>query len=120
MDTNVIIDFFAGRIPQRGMTFISSLPPIISVVTEMEVLGWYNPQPTQLLSLEAFVNTAIVIHLDRNIINQTIQIRQTIKTKLPDAIIGATALIHNHTLLTRNESDFRRMTGLNVINPHTL
>jgi len=120
MDTNVIIDFFAGRIPEQGITFISSLPPIISVITEMEVLGWYEPEPTQLLRLQTFVNAANVLHLNRDIINKTIQIRQIVKIKLPDAIIGATAIVHDLTLLTRNESDFSRIAGLTVLNPHNV
>lgn len=37
---------------------------------------------------------------------RTIQLKQSAKIKLPDAIIGATALSHNLTLVTHNVKDF--------------
>jgi toxin FitB len=36
---------------------------------------------------------------------------------MPYAIIAATALIHNLTLLTRNLSDFKKIPQFNIINP---
>jgi predicted nucleic acid-binding protein len=36
---------------------------------------------------------------------------------LADAIIAATALVHELPLATRNEDDFKHVTGLRVINP---
>jgi predicted nucleic acid-binding protein len=36
---------------------------------------------------------------------------------MPDAIIAASALIHNLTLLTRNDSDFKKIPNINIINP---
>jgi len=40
------------------------------------------------------------------------------RIKLPDAIIAATALVHNLPLLTRNVADFQAITTLVVLNPH--
>jgi len=37
--------------------------------------------------------------------------------KLPDAVIAATALTHECTLVTRNESDFSGVCALEVVNP---
>ena len=39
------------------------------------------------------------------------------KIKLPDAIIAATALVHNLTLLTRNEKDFSKISNVEITNP---
>jgi predicted nucleic acid-binding protein len=39
------------------------------------------------------------------------------KKKLPDAIIAATALVYDLTLLSRNSSDFSGINGLKIINP---
>ena len=39
--------------------------------------------------------------------------------KLPDAIIAATALVYDLTLISRNVSDFKNIEGLKVLNPFT-
>lgn len=36
-----------------------------------------------------------------------------------DALIGATALVHHMTVVTRNVKDFERFPGLEVLNPWT-
>ena len=35
----------------------------------------------------------------------------------PDALIGATALVHRMPIVTRNTKDFERYNGLDVVNP---
>jgi predicted nucleic acid-binding protein len=52
------------------------------------------------------------------VISKTILLRQQHKIKTPDAIIAATALIHNLTLVSRNTVDFKSISGLKVINPY--
>lgn len=37
-----------------------------------------------------------------------------------DGLIGASALVHNHKLITRNTKDFKTIVGLEVINPWEL
>ncbi|MBI1193471.1 MAG: PIN domain-containing protein [Bacteroidetes bacterium] len=51
---------------------------------------------------------------------KTAEIRKTYNIKLPDAIIAATSLAYDLTLLTRNTADFKNIIGVNVINPHDL
>ena len=63
------------------------------------------------------MDDAIVLQLSNAIVEKTIEIRKSVRIKLPDAIIAATALVHGYTLLTRNVSDFSNVTGLTVINP---
>jgi len=36
---------------------------------------------------------------------------------LADAIIAATALVHDLSLVTRNKEDFKDVPGLRVVNP---
>jgi len=43
-----------------------------------------------------------------------IDIRQQFKTKTPDAIIGATALVHGFDMVTHNVDDFRSL-DLNIL-----
>jgi hypothetical protein len=55
--------------------------------------------------------------LNKAIADCCIELRKTYKIKLPDAIIAATALVQEQTIMTRNESDFIKIAGLNVFNP---
>jgi toxin FitB len=57
------------------------------------------------------------LELTSTIAEQTIQIRKIRKLKLPDAVIAATAIVSNLTIITRNTSDFDQIVGLNYINP---
>lgn len=61
-----------------------------------------------------------IIQLTAAIVTQTIEIRKEYKIKLPDAIIAATALVNDLTLISRNKSDFKNIDGLAVIDPHSL
>lgn len=50
---------------------------------------------------------------------EAVRLRQQQKMGLGDSIIAATALVHGRTLVTRNEADFRWVSGLNLQNPLT-
>lgn len=66
------------------------------------------------------MNDSDILELAEPVVNQTIALRNQHKIKLPDAIIAATALVHGFELVSRNTSDFKNITGLTVIDPHTL
>jgi predicted nucleic acid-binding protein len=70
--------------------------------------------------LSNFVDRSIILSLDNNIVKVTIDLCRQSKIKLPDAIIAATTLVHNLTLLTRNENDFKNIPKLIFMNPWKL
>ena len=120
LDTNTVIDFFNAKLPEAGKLFLMSIDePKISVITRIELFSSAKILTDERLRLEAFAKQIKVYdHLNIDIINHTILIRQTHKTKLPDAIIAATALAYNLTIVSRNVVDFQHIDGLRVINPH--
>ena len=71
-------------------------------------------------SLDIMTAQASVLNINDEIIEKTIEIRKTYKTKLPDAIIAATAMVYGFTMISRNLKDFKNITGLEVVNPHDL
>lgn len=48
---------------------------------------------------------------------KTADIRKKHKIKLPDAIIAATALVYELSLVSRYVYDFKNINGLQLINP---
>jgi predicted nucleic acid-binding protein len=123
IDSNVIIDYSALRLPEKGSDFVENLFDtdfLISVATKIEVLG-FNDVPEKLLAMEEFVNSATTLSLDELVTKQTINLRREYKKlKLGDAIIAATALVHNLIVISRNVSDFKNITSLEVVDPHSL
>lgn len=67
--------------------------------------------------MEEFIGLANVIEIDKAIISTTISLRKNNRIQLPDAIIAATAIVNDITLVTRNTDDFKNITGLKMVNP---
>ena len=120
IDTNVIIDNFGNKLPEKAKTFLFSIDLTLSAVTKIEVLGWRNASKEQLQPLYDFMEIANVLPINEAVIEQTITIRQTKKISLGDAIIAATALVYGFVVISRNVSDFKNITGLQIIDPYSL
>lgn len=121
IDTNAVIDYLGNKLPVSGMDFMNTVidaVPNVSVVTKIEVLGFNAPEPHYQL-LTNFINDATVLDLTNNVVEASIDIRKKHKTKLPDAIIAATALVYDLVLISRNISDFKNIDGLQVIDPYS-
>jgi predicted nucleic acid-binding protein len=119
IDTNVVIDFSHGIFSEKSKDFVASIlnkEPIISAITQIELLGFSIVSP----QIESFVRYTSIIGINDSVIENTIEIRKRCRIKLPDAIIAATALTNNLTLLTRNIADFKNVENLNVVNPHEI
>jgi len=80
-------------------------------------LGWYGVSADDLIPLANFVDKSFIYPINQAVTNQCIWLRQHYKIKTPDAIIAATAIVHSLTLLTRNTDDFKKIDGLNLVNP---
>jgi hypothetical protein len=120
MDTNAVIDYIGQRLPDSGEKFIDNLPPRISVITRIELIGWFGVSPKQLASLLLFTANVHIYLLEENVILKAIELRQKYKIKTPDAIIAATALVHDYSLITNNVADFKIIPELSLINPHKI
>ena len=123
LDTNAVINFLGASMPDHSMKVMNNIvdrDSIISIITKMETLGFNFKSEDEQLTMEYFVEGSTVLQINNDIVNKTIDIRKTKKLKLPDAIIAATALVYDLTLITRNTSDFEDIQGLKVINPFLL
>jgi len=119
IDTNVIIDFLGNKLPPVSHQLISAIidrVPQLSVITKIEILSFEtNPKDASLL--HQFIQDAQVHSISEEVTLYCIEIRKEQKTKLPDALIAATALCHNCVLVTRNVNDFRKIKNLSLLNP---
>jgi predicted nucleic acid-binding protein len=123
IDTNVVIEYIGETLPAPVLSFLDGIVDgqfYVSVINRIELLCFSGITKSEEQKFQEFINAANVCNLDEEIINRTIEIRKLSKTKLPDAIIAATALEKDLNLLTSNTKDFHKINGLKVQNPHAI
>lgn len=118
IDTNSVIDYLDDKLPEKANELIDDIDSRISVITRMELLAWPGARNEQTIILNEFINASEIIALDEPVVLKAIDIRKTYKTKLPDAIIAATALVNELIIITLNTKDFDKIDGLEVLNPY--
>jgi len=123
-DSNIVIYFLQQQFPPSAEKFIDELLskeiPTISAISEIELLCWKTATEKDMNLLRSFIHDAFVIELEQSIKEKTVEIRKMHKIKLPDAIIAASALVYGLTLITRNVDDFKKINGLQIIDPYNL
>jgi predicted nucleic acid-binding protein len=119
IDSNVVIGYLDNKLPGNGMGVMHGVideTPNISIITKIEVLR-FNSSDDVYKVLEDFINESTIFELNDLVVQSTISICKSHRIKLPDAIIAATALVYNLILITRNISDFKNISGLELLNP---
>jgi predicted nucleic acid-binding protein len=116
-DTNILIYLSKNQLP-----LIDVISPddnvYISVITYMEALGFPFQSAKEEAIISKLCENLILLNLSEQIIHKVIEIRKTKKIKLPDAIIAASALHHNLTLITRNTADFSFLAeSISIVDP---
>ena len=89
----------------------------VSAISIVEVLGYQSLNSEERIYLERFFETANVLTLSNSVIAQAVTLRQLRRMTLGDALVAATALTHQETLITRNVKDFDWIDNLKVVNP---
>lgn len=120
IDTNIVIYYIDNKVPTASFHNVNDIFKKsfnISTITRMEILGWHRLTSEIRKKYSKFLSNANVIYVDKKIEQLAIQIKQGKKTSVPDAIIAATALSKGYTLVTRNEDDFKHISGLKIYNP---
>ena len=116
-DSNIII-YAAQRHTDTGWRqLLRDYQVAASIVSLVEALGYQNLPDEERLTLEEIFRIIDVLPLTREIADRAAKLRQQRRMGLGDAIIAATALDHNMTLITRNTRDFRWITNLRLLNP---
>ncbi len=117
LDSNIII-YSTNPLYDSLQIFIAQNDCCVSLISKLEVLGFQNLQEKDKKILEDFFETAeTIVPISDEIIERAIRLRQQRRMSLGDAIIAATALEYNLTLVTANTKDFNWITSLNITNP---
>ena len=116
LDTNIAVYLLHGKLSPKAAAFLKKTlrrRANLSIVTKIELLSW--GEESELYS--DFIENSDIYPLSDNVVSKSIDVRKTYRTNLPDAIIAATAITHDLVLVTRNQSDFKRIKELKWVNP---
>jgi len=112
IDTNIII--YSAKDKLNLYNFLNVEDNLyISSITYIEAFGF----PFQETEEEKLCENIDRLFLTEQVEKQTILIRKSKKIKLPDAIIAATAIVHDLTLVTCNSDDFKGISELKILDP---
>ncbi len=114
LDTNIIIYLANGTL---NLNTISKIDIAHSPITKIEALGYPGIQAQELVILKTIFEESYNLPITNEIIDMAIVIKQSKKTSLGDAIIGATAIVNDVVLWTANIDYFKDIDNLKIINP---
>jgi predicted nucleic acid-binding protein len=120
VDSDILIDVGRGEVD--AINCLSRLEKTstlaISAVTRMElIVGCRNK--TELRDLEKFLRRYQNFEITGHISDRAVDLLQTYSLShgllIADGLIAATALVHNEAFITKNQRDFRFISGLNLL-----
>ena len=120
IDTNILIYYYDDQLPSKSVEMVDDIFSKsfnISVITKIEFLGWLNYDERQYRNAVLLAGGARVFSLTESIANKAIELKRKKRIKLPDAVIAATCLVYDFTLVTRNQADFTSIEDLEIYNP---
>jgi len=134
LDTNVVSELRkvrSGRADPGVATWAEQVPSVelfISAITihELEhgVLLLERSDPAQGALLRAWLDQSVaaafksrVLPVDERVARRAAALHVPDPAPFRDALIAATALVHDMTVVTRDLKDFQRFEGLDLINP---
>jgi predicted nucleic acid-binding protein len=116
LDSNIII--YSTK-PEYDFLrdFIAENSPSVSAVSYVEVLGYHKLTDDEKELLEDFFVSTQILLISHEITKKAVELRQSKKMTLGDALIAATVLVNNFVLVTNNTKDFDWIDGLKLLNP---
>ena len=119
-DTDVLIDFLAGREPAAGRVAIEleSQSFGTTAVTRFELLAGARDRTAESL-LRRLLDPLPVLPLDRDAADQAADVRRVLESRgegigMADSLIAGIVLVNRGMLLTRNRRHFERVDGLSL------
>lgn len=115
LDTNGLIYLLSkkGKFPD----FMKKDELFLSFITYIEILAGIEHKKTK-AEVKLFMHDFQIIYPDEEITEITLKFRKNLGLKIPDAIIGATALYQKAILITADREMIKKLSSeMKIINP---
>ena len=112
LDTNIVLYLLSGDEVLSNLLYNRKL--YISFISQLELLGYKDITAKERDEIRTFLDDCIIIDINTQIKEEVIQIRQSVRIKLPDCIILATSQYLNVPVIS-SDSDFGKVEEANVI-----
>ena len=119
-DTNIFIYYLNAEQHVEELfskNFLTANNIFYSVLTEIELLSFPGLKESENRLIRELLEKFLPISLTEEIKEKTIEIKKNFKIGIADAVIAASAIVLNASLVTRDESDFNKIKELTLINP---
>lgn len=87
----------------------------VSSLSKVEVLGYHQLKKVEKTFLENFFNAINLMPISEAIVEKAIEIKQKGAIEVRDAIVAATAILHDLPLCTENKKNFAKIEGLKLL-----
>jgi predicted nucleic acid-binding protein len=121
LDSDMLIDHLRGYEPARQYLKrfeAGEVAGYLSIITVAELAAGHMRQEAEETKVQHLLALFTHIDLDYAIAWRGGEIRRHYQTRLADALIAATALMHHLRLATRNLQHFTPIEGLQVEKPY--
>ena len=112
LDTNAVLYILNGD--KALAELLNGEKLYVSIITEMELLSYRDITAKEKQQIKNFLTGFIIVQIDDEIRDQTIEIKKSTHLKLPDSIIAATAIILDIPFVT-SDKQFRTVNDLDLL-----
>ncbi|MEO7082093.1 MAG: type II toxin-antitoxin system VapC family toxin [Flavobacteriales bacterium] len=106
LDSNIVVHILQGNLALAKELEGKRL--FISVISRIELFSWPGAGSSRDKWLLDFLSECQLLEMDRSIQDRTIELRKEFKLHLADAVIAATAMQMDLTLVTADK-DFKKL-----------
>ena len=117
-DTNLFIAIFKGEAHLKS--WVEKSDSAINTIIYLELIQGAKNK-AEVAKIEKYLNRFELLHFDKAVSQKSIELVRTYSKShglmMPDAIVAATCLENDLTLITYNVKDFRFIDGLKILRP---
>lgn len=107
LDSNIVLYLLNGE--ATLIPLLEDKQLYLSFITQLELLSFPGISEKEINKIKSFIDECIIIEMSSKIKEYTIKLRKKHQLKLPDAIIAASSLYINVSLVTADK-DFKKIS----------